>query len=82
MTTYLTLDDLVGFIADLGVGPMRDLGLLEGAAHRPSAHYFGMELYEGLDMKAAVLRSRSFAIIRSSMATSGWGGWQSSSSMA
>lgn len=55
MTTYLTLEDLLVLINDLHVGPMRDIGLLESAAHRPAANLWGREAYPGLDTKAAAL---------------------------
>lgn len=55
MTTYLTLEDLLRLVADLGVGPIRDLGLLDSAAHRPTTSLYGLEAYPGLDDKAAVL---------------------------
>lgn len=55
MTTYLTLEDLLALVEDLGVGPVRDLGLLDSAAHRPSTTLFGAEAYPRLDLKAAVL---------------------------
>ena len=41
--------------ADLGVGPVRDLGLLDSAAHRPSASVYGQDAYDDLDHKAAAL---------------------------
>ena len=55
MTTYLTLEDLLTLAGDLGVGPVRDVGLLESAAHRPSTSVWGQEAYPELDLKAAVL---------------------------
>lgn len=55
MTTYLTLEDLLQLVADLGVVPIRDLGLLDSAAHRPTTTLYGREAYEGLDATAAVL---------------------------
>lgn len=55
MTTYLTLEDLLRLVADLGVGPIRDLGLLDSAAHRPTTSLYGHEAYPDLDEKAAVL---------------------------
>ncbi len=55
MTRYLTLDDLVRGISRLGIGPIRDLGLLESAAHRPRTNVFGVEVYPSLETKAAVL---------------------------
>ncbi|MBI1376747.1 MAG: alcohol dehydrogenase [Frankiales bacterium] len=55
MTTYLTLEDLLALVGDLGVGPVRDLGLLDSAAHRPTTSLYGHEAYPTLDSKAAVL---------------------------
>ena len=55
MTVYLSLEDLIGLVDDLGVEPIRDLGLLDSAAHRPTTSLFGAEAYVGLDAKAAVL---------------------------
>lgn len=55
MTVYLDTEDLLQLTDDLGVGPVRDLGLLDSAAHRPSAWVLGQEAYPGIDLKAAVL---------------------------
>ncbi|HMR47709.1 MAG TPA: type II toxin-antitoxin system death-on-curing family toxin [Arachnia sp.] len=55
MTTYLTLEDLLALVGDLDVGPVRDVGLLDSAAHRPRTSLFGVEAYPSLDQKAAVL---------------------------
>lgn len=55
MTTYLTLEDLLTLVDDLDVGPVRDLGLLESAAHRPTTTLWGQEAYATLDEKAAAL---------------------------
>ncbi len=55
MTAYLSLEDLLDLTADLGVGPVRDLGLLDAAAHRPQAALYGRPAYSDLDTKAAVL---------------------------
>lgn len=52
---YLTLEDLLTLVDDLRVGPVRDLGLLESAAHRPTTTLWGAEAYDGLDLKAAAL---------------------------
>jgi death-on-curing protein len=52
---YLTTEDLLGLIRDLGVGPVRDLGLLDSAAHRPTTSIFGQDAYESIDDKAAAL---------------------------
>lgn len=55
MTAFLTLEDLLALAQDLGVGPVRDLGLLESAALRPRTSLFGRDAYPSLDEKAAVL---------------------------
>ena len=55
MTQYLTLEDLLTLVEDLGVGPVRDVGLLESAAHRPTTTLWGREAYPTLDDKAAAL---------------------------
>jgi death on curing protein len=52
---YLTLEDVLGLIADLGVGPIRDVGLLDSAVHRPQVSVFGTDAYPGIEAKAAVL---------------------------
>ena len=52
MTThYLDLEDLLVLVDDLGVGPVRDLGLLDSAAHRPRTSLFGEDAYPDLDTK-------------------------------
>lgn len=55
MIVHLTLEDLLTLAADLGVGPVRDLGLLDAAAHRPRSSAFGRDAYPSLDEQAAVL---------------------------
>ncbi|MEP6630830.1 MAG: type II toxin-antitoxin system death-on-curing family toxin [Lapillicoccus sp.] len=55
MTRYLTLPDLLALVDDLGVGPVRDLGLLDSAVHRPQTELLGHEAYPSTDLKAAVL---------------------------
>lgn len=55
MTILLTIEDLLSLVEDLGVGPVRDLGLLGSAAHRPGAVLYGHEAYADLDRKAAAL---------------------------
>ena len=55
MTTYLTLEDLLTLCGSLGGMQVRDLGLLDSAAHRPTSVLFGAEAYPDLDTKAAVL---------------------------
>lgn len=52
---YLGLEDLLDLVNALGTGPVRDLGLLESASHRPQATFFGREAYPTLAAKAAAL---------------------------
>lgn len=52
---YLETEDLLVLIQDLRVGPVRDLGLLDSAAHRPQTALFGEDAYPRLNEKAAVL---------------------------
>jgi death on curing protein len=52
---HLTLEDVLILIEDLNVGPIRDLGLLDSAVHRPAVNVFGREAYPDLDQKAAAL---------------------------
>ena len=54
-TEYLTLEDLLDLVNALGAGPVRDLGLLDSACHRPRAAFFGQEAYPTLAAKAAAL---------------------------
>jgi death-on-curing protein len=55
MTVYVTTEDLLVLIEELGGLYMRDFGLLDSAAHRPQATAFGDDAYPDLDTKAAVL---------------------------
>ena len=55
MIEYLSLEDILTLIEDLAVGPIRDVGLLDSAVHRPRVTVFGRDAYSGLDAKAAVL---------------------------
>lgn len=52
---FLDLEDLLGLVRDLGVGPVRDLGLLDSAAARPRASAFGEDAYGSVAEKAAAL---------------------------
>jgi death-on-curing protein len=54
-TEYLSLEDLLDLVNALGAGPVRDLGLLDSAGHRPQASFFGQEAYPTLAGKAAAL---------------------------
>jgi death-on-curing protein len=52
---YLEIEDIVEMIRLLGIGPIRDLGLLDSAVNRPRSSAFGEDAYETLDLKAAAL---------------------------
>ena len=52
---FLDLEDLLGLVSALGAGPVRDLGLLDSACHRPRAGLFGREAYPTLAGKASAL---------------------------
>ena len=52
---YLTLEDVLELIRKLGVGPVRDLGLLESAVLRPASAPFGQDAYPTVRLKAAAL---------------------------
>jgi death-on-curing protein len=52
---YLTLEDLLGFVRRLEIGPVRDLGLLDSAVARPMSSAFGEDAYPTLTLKAAAL---------------------------
>ena len=52
---YLTVEDLLDLARRLGVGPVRDVGLLDSAAHRPRSEFMGQQAYETLAAKAAAL---------------------------
>lgn len=52
---YLDLEDAVLLIRALGVGPVRDLGLLDSAMARPRSSAFGVDAYPTVEIKAAAL---------------------------
>lgn len=52
---YLATEDLLRLANQLGVGPVRDFGLLDSAAYRPRSSLFGQDAYPDLDVKAASL---------------------------
>ena len=52
---YLSLEDVLNLAAALGVGPVRDIGLLDSACHRPRSGFMGQEAYPNLRAKAAAL---------------------------
>ncbi len=52
---YLSLEDLLTLAEDIGTPTVRDLGLLDAAAHRPQSTLFGTDAYASIHEKAAVL---------------------------
>jgi death-on-curing protein len=53
---YLTVEDLLVIVEEtIGRAAVRDLGLLDSAAHRPRASAFGEDAYPTLHDKAAAL---------------------------
>jgi death-on-curing protein len=52
---YLDLDDVLGLVRVLGVGPVRDIGLLDSAVARPRSSAFGADAYRTIALKAAAL---------------------------
>lgn len=52
---YLDLDDVMEIVRTLGVGPVRDVGLLDSAVNRPRASAFGEDAYPTFQLKAAAL---------------------------
>lgn len=55
VTEYLELRDALRIIRHLGIGPVRDLGLLDSALARPRTSLFGVDAYSSLGLKAAAL---------------------------
>jgi death on curing protein len=52
---FLDLEDLIELVRRLGVGPVRDIGLLDAAAARPRSSAFGSDAYPTLELKAVAL---------------------------
>ncbi len=52
---YLDLEDLLQLVRFLGIGPVRDVGLLDSAAARPRSSAFGEDAYPSISLKAAAL---------------------------
>lgn len=52
---YLTLEDLLGLVRRLAVGPVHDIGLLDAAVARPQSSAFGAHAYPSIELKAAAL---------------------------
>jgi len=55
VTEFLNLENLLALAADIGAPGIRDIGLLDAAAHRPQTRLNGSEAYPGIHEKAAVL---------------------------
>ena len=52
---YLSLEDALQLVRDLGAGPVRDVGLLDSAIGRPSSSALGRDACPTLALKAAAL---------------------------
>ncbi|MFD4291787.1 type II toxin-antitoxin system death-on-curing family toxin [Rhodococcus sp. NPDC058505] len=55
MTRYLSTEDLLAICEELGGLLVRDVGLLDAAAHRPASTVFGDDAYPDVHTKAAAL---------------------------
>ena len=55
MTRFLDLDDAIGLIRRLEIGPVRDIGLLDSALARPRSSAFGEDAYPSIPLKACAL---------------------------
>src|SRR5487761_1948164 len=51
----LEIEDIITMIRTLGIGPVRDIGLLDSAVNRPRSSAFGEDAYATLNLKAAAL---------------------------
>jgi death on curing protein len=64
---HLTVEDLLSIAEEVvGIPAVRDIGLLDSAAHRPQASAFGKDVYSTIDEKAAALLeavARSHALV-------------------
>ena len=52
---YLDLEDVLGMVRTLSIGPVRDIGLLDSAVNRPRSSAFGEDAYPSLSLKATAL---------------------------
>ena len=52
---YLELEDILQLVRLLGVGPVRDIGLLDSAVARTRSSAFGEDAYASISLKAAAL---------------------------
>ena len=55
MIDFLTLEDLLTIVERYRLQAVRDIGLLDSAAHRPQTTLFGEDAYPSIEEKAAVL---------------------------
>lgn len=55
MTEFLDLEDALRLCELIGLGPVKDLGLLDGALRRPATSLYGAEAYPTLAAKGAAL---------------------------
>jgi len=55
VTQYLELEELLHIVNVAGLGPVRDVGLLESAVARPATTLMGQDAYPSLELKAAAL---------------------------
>lgn len=51
----MNLDDILGLVRALDIGPVRDVGLLDSAVARPRSSAFGEDAYPTIGLKAAAL---------------------------
>jgi death on curing protein len=52
---YIDIEDALRMVRGLGVGPVRDLGLLDSTLARPRSTGFGQDAYPTVALKAAAL---------------------------
>ncbi len=52
---YLDLEDILHLVRLLGIGPVRDVGLLDSDVARPRSSAFGEDAYPSISLKAAAL---------------------------
>ena len=52
---YVTLEDVLELVRKLGIGPVRDIGLLDSAVARPGSSAFGEDAYPSIELKASAL---------------------------
>lgn len=52
---FLDPDDILGLVHWLGIGPVRDIGLLDSATARPRSSAFGEDAYSSIPLKTAAL---------------------------